>query len=104
MEEYEMNGLVPMIIGVMISSLIGSLLLNTLNNMYSIFNSIQKDLGKLTNKTRYILRFSGFVLMILITVFLNVVLDISSLESGLVLGFLLSLKDICFKSNVVENI
>ena len=99
-----MNGLAPMIIGVMISRLIGSLLLNTLNNRYSIFNSIQTDLGKLTNKTRYILSFSGFVLMILITIYLNVVLDISSLESGLVLGFLLSLKDTCFKSNVVENI
>ena len=72
--------------------------------MWSVFNEIRKDLNKLTNKTRSILNFFGFVLMILITVFFNVVLDISSLESGLVLGFLLSLKDICFKSNVVENI
>ena len=50
------------------------------------------------------MKYLVFILIILITVFLNVVLDISSLESGLVLGFLLSLKDICFKSNVVENI
>ena len=95
-----MDGAVSTIIGVMLSSLISNLLLNILNNnMCSIFNSIRKDLDKLTNKTRYILNFSGFLLMIFITIFLKIVLDISSFESGLVLGFLLSIKDTCFIEN-----
>ena len=100
-----MDGVVSTIIGTALSSLICSFLLNILNNnMWSVFNEIRKDLNKLTNKTRSILSFSGFLLMILITAFLNRVLYISSFESGLVLGFLLSLKDTCFKSNVVENL
>lgn len=100
MEENNMNGLVSTIIGVMLSGLICSYVLNFLNNnIWSIFNEIRKDLGKLSNKTRRILSFLGFLLAILITVLLNIMLNISSFVEGLMLGFLLSVKDACFKEN-----
>ena|SRR5699024_3973122 len=103
MEEDNMNGLVSTIIGVMLSGLICSYLLNFFNNnMWSIFNEIRKDLSKLSNKTRRILSFLGFLLAILITVLLNVMLNISSFVEGLILGFLLSVKDTCFKDNDME--
>ena len=73
------------------------------NNMWSVFNVIRKDLNKLTNKTRGILSFLGFILAILITVVLKIVLNINSFENGLVLGFLLAIKDTCFKYDIVEN-
>lgn len=95
-----MEGLVSIIIGIMLSRLICSYLLNILNNnMWSVFNEIRKDLYKLSNKTRYILSFLGFLLVILITVLLNVMINISSFGQGLILGFLLSVKDTCFKEN-----
>nr|WP_288248560.1 hypothetical protein [uncultured Romboutsia sp.] len=40
---------------------------------------------------------------ILITVVLKIVLNINSFENGLVLGFLLAIKDTCFKYDIVEN-
>lgn len=50
-----MDGVVSTIVGVALSSLICSFLLNILNkNMWSVFNVIRKDLNKLTNKTRSI--------------------------------------------------
>ena len=53
-----MDGVVSTIIGVALSNLICSFLLNILNNnMWSVFNVIRKDLNKLTNKTRSILSF-----------------------------------------------
>lgn len=98
-----MNGVVSTIIGVFLSNLICSFLLNFLNNnMWSIFNVIRKDLDKLTNTTRRILNFSNFLLIALITVFLSIKLDISNFEQGLILGFLLAIKDTCFKSNIFE--
>lgn len=99
-----MDGVVLTIIGVSLSHLICSFLLNILNNnMWSVFNEVRKDLNKLTNKTRSILSFLGFILVILITVVLNIVLNINSFENGLVLGFLLAIKDVCFKRDIVEN-
>ena len=98
-----MDGVVSTIIGVALSNLICSFLLNILNNnMWSVFNVIRKDLNKLTNKTRYF-EFLGFILAILITVVLKIVLNINSFENGLVLGFLLAIKDTCFKYDIVEN-
>ena len=95
-----MEGLVSRIIGIMLSDSICSYLLKVLNNnMWSVFNEIRKDLDKLSNKTRYILSFIGFLLAILITVLLNDMLNISSFGQGLILGFLLSVKDTCFKEN-----
>ena len=45
-----MDGVVSTIIGVALSNLICSFLLNILNNnMWSVFNVIRKDLNKLTN-------------------------------------------------------
>lgn len=100
-----MDGVVSTIIGVALSNLICSLLLNILNkNMWSVFNVIRKDLNKLTNKTRSTLSFLGFILAILITVVLKIVLNINSFEEGLVLGFLLAVKDTCFKYDIVENV
>ena len=96
-----MDGVVSTIIGVALSNLICSFLLN--NNMWSVFNVIRKDLNKLTNKTRSTLSFLGFILAILITVVLKIVLNINSFENGLVLGFLLAIKDTCFKYDIVEN-
>ena len=99
-----MNGVVSTILGVILSSLCFSFLLNLLNNkMWSIFNVIRKDLDKLTNQTRRILNFSSFLLTTLITVLFTFVLDISSFEQGLILGFLLAIKDTCFKTNLFEN-
>ena len=69
-----MDGVVSTIIGTALSSLICSFLLNILNNnMWSVFNIIRKDLNQLTNITRSILNFSGFILMILIKQFLILV-------------------------------
>ena len=100
-----MDGVVSTIIGIALSNLICSFLLNILNkNMWSVFNVIRKDLNKLTNKTRGILSFLGFILAIFIAVMLKIVLNINSFENGLVLGFLLAVKDTCFKYNIVENV
>ena len=100
-----MDGVVSTIIGIALSHLICSFLLNILNNnMWSVFNVIRKDLNKLTNKTRGILSFLGFILAILITVVLNIVLNINSFEEGLVLVFLLVIKDTYFKYDIVENV
>ena len=84
-----------------VSTIIGVALLNY--NLWSEYNVIRKDLNKLTNKTRGILSFLGFILAILITVVLKIVLNINSFENGLVLGFLLAIKDTCFKYDIVEN-
>ena len=95
-----MDRVVSTIIGIMLSGLTCNFLLNTLNNnMWSVFNEIRKDLGKLSNQTRRILSFLGFILAILTTISLNIILNISSFEEGLILGFLLSVKDTCFKEN-----
>ena len=100
-----MDGVVSTIIGVALSHLICSFLLNILNNnMWRVFNVIRKDLNKLTNKTRSTLSFLGFILAILITVVLNIVLNINSFEEGLVLVFLLVIKDTYFKYDIVENV
>ena len=56
-----MDGVVSTIIGVALSNLICSFLLNILNNnMWSVFNVIRKDLNKLTNKTMSTLSFLGY--------------------------------------------
>ena len=99
-----MNGVGSTILGILLSGLICDFLLNVLNNnMWSIFNVIRKDLDKLTKTTIRILSFSGFLLMVLITVLLSIVLDISSFEQGLILGSLLAIKNACFKTNIFEN-
>ena len=88
-----MDGVVSTIIGVALSNLICSFLLNILNNnMWSVFNVIRKDLNKLTNKTRGILSFLGFILAILITVVLKIVLNINSFEEWLSFRFFISNK------------
>ena len=88
-----MDGVVSTIIGVALSNLICSFLLNILNkNMWSVFNVIRKDLNKLTNKTRSILSFLGFILAILITVVLKIVLNINSFEEWLSFRFFISNK------------
>ncbi len=95
-----MDGVVSTIIGAMLSGLICNFLLNILNNnMWSVFNVIREDLGKLTNETRRLLSFLGLLLAILITVLLKIILKFSSFEGGLILGFLISVKDTCFKEN-----
>lgn len=93
-----MEGLMSTIIGTMLSYSVCTYLLNILNNnMCSVFNEIRKDLDKLSNKTRYILNFLGFFLVISISVLLNYILNINYFGQGLIIGFLLSVKDICFK-------
>ena len=67
-------------------------------NFNNYITLINKD-----NKTRSTLSFLGFILAILITVVLKIVLNINSFENGLVLGFLLAIKDTCFKYDIVEN-
>lgn len=100
-----MDGVWRIITGSILSGLICSFLLNVLNNkIWGIFKPIQKDLGKLTNKTRRILSFSGFLLTASITVLLSIRLNINYFEAGLILGFFNSIKDLCFKENIVENI
>ena len=42
-------------------------------------------------------------LWISIKVVTEIVLNINSFEEGLVLGFLLAIKDTCFKYDIVEN-
>ncbi|MEG1410164.1 MAG: hypothetical protein RSD36_10025 [Terrisporobacter sp.] len=94
-----------MIIATLLSAAISSLLLYILNNkICGIFKEIQRDLRNLSNKTRRILRFSGFILAISLSVFLSIRLDISDVKCGIILGFLISIVDTCFENNVIENI
>lgn len=99
-----MEGVWSTIAGTILSGLICKFLLNILNNRIGvIFNPIQEDLGKLTNKTRNILNFLGVFLSISITVLLYLRFEINHFEAGLVLGALQSVKDMCFKNNKIEN-
>ena len=93
------------IIATLLSALIFSFLLHTLNSRrWGVFIPTQSDLGNLSNTNRRILSFAGYVLAILITTFLRVSLGISGVVSGLVLGFLGALIDTCFRDNIIENI
>lgn len=69
-----------------------------------VFEPMQRDLGNLSNTNRRILSFAGYVLVILITAFLKVSLGISSIICGLILGFLGSIIDTCFRNNIIEII
>ncbi len=69
-----------------------------------VFEPMQRDLGNLSNTNRRILSFAGYALVILITAFLKVSLGISSIICGLILGFLGSIIDTCFRNNIIEII
>ncbi|MCR8746839.1 hypothetical protein [Romboutsia lituseburensis] len=93
-----------MVITTLLSSVISSLLLYILNTrIWGIFKPIQRDLSSLSNLTRRILSFAGFLLAIFITIFLRISLNISGAGSGLILGFLGSIVDTCFRNNIIEN-
>ena len=92
------------IVATILSAAISNFLLNILNDkVWGVFKPMQRDLCNLSNGTRRILNFAGILLAILITVFLSISLGISKLSSGLILGFLGSTVDICFRNNIVEN-
>lgn len=100
-----MDGLGKVIIATLLSSATFSSLFYILNHrIYAIFEPMQRDLDKLSNINRSILSFIGYILSILITVFLRVSPGVSSITCGLILGFLLALIDTCFRNNIVENI
>lgn len=92
------------VITTLLSSAISSFLLYILNTrIWGIFKPIQRDLSSLSNLTRRILNFAGFLLAIFITIFLRTSLNISVAESGLILGFFGSIVDTCFRNNIIEN-
>ena len=104
-EMIKIEGLGASIIATLLSALIFSFLLHTLNSrVWGVFIPMQRDLGNLSNTNRLILSFAGYVLAILITTFFRVSLGISGVVSGLVLGFLGALIDTCFRDNIIENI
>ena len=93
-----------MIIATLLSVAIFSFLFYILNNkICGIFKPIQRDLINLNKGTRRVLNFAGITLAILISVYLRIVLNLSEISSGLILGFLGALQDTCFKNNIVEN-
>ncbi|WP_297133597.1 hypothetical protein [Terrisporobacter sp.] len=100
-----MENLWGIIIATVLSSATFSFLFYILNyRICGIFEPIQRDLEKLSNTSRRILSFAGYVLVILITAFLKVSLGISSLICGLILGFLGTIIDTCFRNNIIEII
>lgn len=99
-----MEGTGMLIIATLLSAAIFSLLFYLLNDrICGIFKPIQRDLGKLNKGTRRILNFAGFILAILISVYLRIILDLSAFSTGLILGFLGGIIDTCFSKNIVEN-
>ncbi len=100
-----MEGLWIMIIATVLSSATFSFLFYILNyRICGVFEPMQRDLGSLSNVNRRILSFAGYVLVILITAFLKVSLGVSSIICGLILGFLGSIIDTCFRNNIIEII
>lgn len=93
-----------MIIATILSRLIFNLLFYILNyKIYGAFESMQRDLEKLSNTNRNILNFAGHVLAISITVLLGIRLGISHVVAGLILGFLMAIIDICFGNSIIGN-
>lgn len=100
-----MEDLGLLIIVTLLSGMIFSFLLHILNqNICGIFVSMQRDFDNLSNKNRCILNFIGYVLAILISVFLRVTFDINGVVGGVILGFLMALVDTCFGQNIIGNI
>ena len=94
-----------LIISTFLSGVIFSFLLHILNNkIRGVFIPMQRDLDNLSNTNRRILNFAGYVLAILISIFLRVSLGIDGIVSGLILGFMMSIVDICFRDNIIDNI
>ena len=92
------------IIATLLSSAIFSFLFHILNNkICGIFKPIQRDLINLGKWTRRILNISGFFLAILISVYFRIILNLSEVSTGLILGFLGAIIDTCFRNNIVEN-
>lgn len=93
-----------MIIATLLSAAVFSFIFYILNNRIGgIFKAIQKDLSNLNKGTRRILNFAGFILAILISVYLRIALNLSDISGGLILGFLGAILDTCFRNNIVEN-
>ncbi|WP_042274554.1 hypothetical protein [Faecalimicrobium dakarense] len=100
-----MEGVWGMIIATILSRLIFSFLFYILNyKTCGVFESMQRDLGKLSNINRRILNFAGHALAISITVLLGIRLGISRVVAGLILGFLSALIDICFGDSIIGNV
>ena len=93
------------IIVTFLSGLIFSFLFYILNDkICGIFKPIQRDLININKVTRHVLNFTGFILAILISVYLTIMLNLSEISTGLILGFLNAIKDTCLKNNIVENL
>lgn len=93
------------IIATLLSGVVFSFLLHILNNkIWGVFVPMQRDLGNLSNTNRRILNFACYILAVLISVFLRVSLDIDGVVSGLILGFMMSIVDTCFRDNIIDNI
>ena len=93
------------IIVTLLSGAIFSFLFYILNDkICGIFKPIQRDLININKGTRQILNFTSFILAILISVYLTIMLNLSEISMGLILGFLNAIKDTCLKNNIVENL
>lgn len=91
------------VITIFLSGIFFKFLLHNFNHrIYGIFMSMQRDLDKISKTNRCILYFLGFILAISITVNLALRLEISNVEYGLILGFLIAIVDICFESNTIK--
>ena len=100
-----MDGVWGMIISTILSRLIFNLLFYILNyKIYGAFESMQRDLDKLSNINRNILNFAGHALAISITVLLSIRLGISNDVAGLILGFLMATIDICFGPSIIGQV
>ena len=99
------EGVWGMIVSTILSRLIFNFLFYILNyKIYGVFESMQRDLEKLSNINRSILNFVGHALAISITVLLSIRLGISNAVAGLILGFLMALIDICFGNSIIGNV
>nr|WP_317331963.1 hypothetical protein [uncultured Romboutsia sp.] len=100
-----MEGLWVSIIATLLSGIFFSFLLHILNHkIWGVFVPMQRDLGNLSNTNRRILNFACYLLSILISVFLRISLGIDGVLSSLILGFMISIVDICFRDNIIYNI
>lgn len=96
-----MEGLWIMIITTILSRLIFSFLLHLLNyKIIGVFDSMQSDLAKLSNRNRRIIYFAGHGLAMAITVLIWVKFGISYVLTGIILGFGSALVDICFGDSI----
>lgn len=91
------------IIQLILASSISMLIINNINAKYKLFKSIRSKINNLNEKRKRILSFISYVVIILIYATMQSI-NISFIIQGLIFGVLFSIRDICLKNNLDEQL